>query len=46
MTIDLCDGVDYEAMELKYVPNYAENGRAAWAFWKVLNRFGADQDVN
>jgi hypothetical protein len=46
MTVDLYDGAAYEAMELKYGPNYAENGQAAWGFGKVLNRFGADQDVN
>ena len=46
MAVDLYKQYEYEQMELKSGSNYAQNGRAAWGFGKILSRFGSDHEVN
>jgi len=45
MNVDFFKGYEYEMMEKSVGPNYRDNGRAAWGFGKILNRFGSKHNV-
>tara|TARA_B100001175_G_scaffold294112_1_gene281110 strand:+ start:138 stop:869 length:732 start_codon:yes stop_codon:yes gene_type:complete len=45
MNVDFYKGYEYEMMEKSVGPNYKDNGRAAWGFAKILNRFGSKHNV-
>ena len=45
MNVDFLNNYEYEQMEKEAGKSYKQNGRAAWGFGKILNRFGSSHNA-
>ena len=45
MNVDFLKNYEYEQMEKNAGKSYKQNGRAAWGFGKILNRFGSSHNA-